>query len=170
ELKDGRLVVMLEKALANEFAAHFKYRLMAEEAFAKYGPDNPSLAKLFTALADSEYRHAKNHYFILNKFANLEKCLAESIKGENFEVHTMYREYMEYADSSGHGLAKYTFFDALEAEKVHEKLLASAAAGKADPAARYFTCTSCGYTFAVEKHPQRCPVCGAPHDKITEVA
>ncbi|TFG58156.1 MAG: rubrerythrin family protein, partial [Spirochaetales bacterium] len=47
ELKDGRLVVMLEKALANEFAAHFKYRLMAEEAFAKYGPDNPSLAKLF---------------------------------------------------------------------------------------------------------------------------
>ncbi|OGV35046.1 MAG: hypothetical protein A2020_10980 [Lentisphaerae bacterium GWF2_45_14] len=169
EISDEKLAEYLQNAFMNECAAHFKYKLYAESAA---GKNNPGLAALFKALSDSEYRHAKNHYYVMGKSASLEKYLKDSAENENYEISVMYKDYMEYAAEKGHGLAKYSFFDALNAEKVHKKLLEEALdkllKKEKIPVEKYFTCTSCGNTFRANDAPHRCPVCGAPRDKINE--
>ena len=169
EIEDETLMEYINNAFMNECAAHFRYKFYAENAEEK---NNPGLAALFAALSDSEFRHAKNHYFVMNKFSSLENYLKQSAENENYEVSIMYKDYMEYAASKGHALAKYSFFDALNAEKVHKKLLEEALEkfsenGNAE-VSKYFTCTSCGYTFRTDEAPHRCPVCGAPHEKILQ--
>lgn len=170
ELDDEILMEYLENAFMNECAAHFRYKLYAAEASEK---NNPGLSALFSALSDSEFRHAKNHFFVMNRFSPLKNYLMESAENENYEVSVMYKDYMEYAAEKGYALAKYSFFDALNAEKVHKKLLEEAlekfTAGGALNVFKYFTCSSCGYTFRTDEAPGRCPVCGAPHDKILQV-
>ena len=164
ELSDEKLVEFLNNAFVNECAAHFRYRLFAENAAEK---NNPGLAALFNALSDSEYRHAKNHYFVMGKSTSPENYIRESAENENYEISVMYKDYMAYAAERGHALAKYSFFDAFNAEKVHKKLL-DEALGKFlkkenIPVLKYATCPSCGYTFKGDETPSRCPVCGAPH-------
>lgn len=170
ELQDEKLAAYLQKAFINECVAHFKYRYYSEEARSR-GLDG--LSQLLKALSDSEYYHARNHSCVLNELKNLGSALEASIENESYEVNTMYKDYMEYAEKNNHGLAKYAFWDALNAEKVHKKLLEDASAeyakGKDITPADYYTCSSCGFTFKAEEHPKRCPVCGAPQDKILKV-
>ena len=170
ETSDPVLKKKVESALQNEIFAHFKYRLMARNADEQGWS---SLSMLFTALSDSEFYHASNHFSILNREQSLPADLTESIKNESFEVETMYKEYASYAKDHGHSLAQYTFSDALNAEKVHRELLTKAKDavdhGRDIPPSSYFTCSSCGYTFETAESPNRCPVCGAPGDKILPV-
>jgi rubrerythrin len=170
ELKDKKLNYFLQNAFQNECMAHVRYRLFAEDAEEKgmYG-----MAKLFRAASDSEYYHAKNHFNNLNLLKKISNNLDLCYNNEDFEVTKMYKDYYEYADKKDLGLAKYSFFDAFEAEKVHRNLFEKAKPlindGKDTLLHKYFTCTSCGYTFESGEHPKTCPVCGAPSDKISEV-
>lgn len=170
ELKDTKLLEMLETAYHNEVEAHFKYKLMAVNAKEQGWK---GLALLFKALSDSEFFHAANHFEVLGKAKSILESLRQSIQDENYEINDMYKSYMEYAEAQGHSLARYTFQDARDAEKVHSSLLAKALDAveeeKDIPISTYYTCTSCGYTFEAESTPQRCPVCGAPDDKIEAV-
>jgi len=167
EMADPKLREYLEDAWRNETAAHFRYKLLSEKA---RDEGWTGLAALFRALSDSEFRHAGNHYYVLNRNQTLTKDLQDSISSETREVETMYREYRDYAQEKQHSLARYSFNDALNAEKVHKELLERAleAVGSNEdiPVAAYYTCSSCGYTFETESPPARCPVCGAPGDKI----
>ncbi len=78
----------------------------------------------------------------------------------------------EYAEDRKHSLAKYTFDDAGNAEKIHKQLLEQASEilnSENDidiDISDYYTCSSCGYTFESPKNPFRCPIFGAPEDKI----
>lgn len=169
EAGDPLLKEYLDTAFTNECVAHFRYRLYAEDAERQ---GRPKLARLFRALSDSEYYHARNHYYVMGRQKPLDEYLADSIGRETFETETMYRDDTDYAQKHGHGLARYTFFDALEAEKVHLRLLREFH-GREDEEVTvpsgYYTCSSCGYTFNTESPPKRCPVCGAPADKIFPV-
>lgn len=170
ELKDSLLKEKLDHAFKNEIFAHFKYRLMAQNAREQgwHG-----LSKLFTALSDSEFYHASNHFSVLNRNKSILNDLNTSIDNETWEVEHMYRDYADYSRGKGHSLSLYTFRDALNAEKTHKNLLQKALAfveaEKDIPLVNYYTCTSCGYTFETANPPDRCPVCGAPKDKIIPV-
>lgn len=171
ELEDPKLLTMLETAYHNEIEAHFKYKMMAMNA-KEQGWNG--LALLFKALSDSEFFHASNHFEVLGKQKSILENLKQSIQGENYEVNEMYKSYIEYAEAQGHSLARYTFQDARDAEKVHSTLLNKAMEAvkeeKDIPISSYYTCTSCGYTFETEITPVRCPICGAPDDKIEAVS
>jgi rubrerythrin/predicted phosphodiesterase len=171
ELSDPVLVEKLEAALNNEIKAHFKYGLMAFKAREE---GRVELAKLFTALAESEFFHAANHHEVLNKSKPLFDEISGSIDAETYEVNTMYPQFAAYAAEKEHSLARYTFVDAHNAEKIHrgllEKALTALETERDIPKKSYYICTSCGYTFEFDdpahKAPGRCPVCGAPEDKI----
>ena len=167
EISDPQLKKMLQEAFSNEVSAHFRYRLMAHNAEEQ---GLPGLAALFRALSDSEFYHAANHHSILNLDKPVDLDLEGSIENEAYEIETMYAEYARYAGEKGYSLAGYTFNDARNAEKVHLELLQKASEaldrGKDIPPADYYTCSSCGYTFETDSSPGRCPVCGAPGDKI----
>jgi rubrerythrin/predicted phosphodiesterase len=162
---DPAVEATLRQAYANECAAHLRYKLYAEDALRR---QKPGLAQLFAAAADSEFYHARNHFFALNQLTGPEAALAESADQERQEVQSFYKDAAAAAQDAGCGLAAYAFLDAWAAEKVHEKLFREAlplcqAQGYIPPR-DYHTCTSCGYTFT--DGPAVCPVCGAPRDKI----
>ncbi|OHD14924.1 MAG: hypothetical protein A2086_10915 [Spirochaetes bacterium GWD1_27_9] len=169
ELLDNKLKEYLEKALTNEAIAHVKYKLFASDAEEK---GFIGLAKMFRAFADAEFYHARNHFYVLNKMESIEKNLKNSNENETYEIDVMYKDFLEYSLSQKHGLASYTFFDALEAEKIHQKLVCEAIESfnnnKDVADDTYYTCSSCGQTFKGIK-PQNCHICGAPSDKIFEV-
>lgn len=164
ELKDAGILERLETAYINETQAHFRYKLYAEQMD---DIGNRELAHLFRALSDAEYFHAKNHYSALNSVVSKEQLLESAIAGESYEVNEMYRDDLEYSSEKGMGLSEYSFTDSLEAERVHLSLLKEAQRGEFSE--KYHTCISCGFTFGVCDESARCPVCGAPRDKIREV-
>jgi rubrerythrin len=91
--------------------------------------------------------------------------LKDAIHGENYEVVSMYPEFVKDAEIEGENpRALRAFKYALEVEKVHEafyrEALALLEAGKTEEDYDYYVCPVCGY---VEKRgaPDRCPVCGA---------
>ncbi len=170
ELEDDDLKARLEESLENEAVAHIKYRLLAVDAEEK---GFPGLAKMFRAFADSEFFHARNHFFVLNNMGTIAENLQRSQEQEHHEITVMYKEHLAVCDEKNYGLARYSFYDSHEAEKVHEKLLVQAIGayqrGEDMTNATYHTCTSCGYTFTGAEHPKHCPICGAPADKIRKV-
>ena len=170
ETKDTQLQNYLKNSFENEATAHFKYKLMSEIAEER---NSPNLAKLFSALSSSEYFHAKNHFAVMGRFNGLRKNIKDSINNEMYEINEMYNSYLEYSQNNSYGLSGYTFYDALEAEKIHKPLLEEALLSYLDnkdiPDQNYYICSSCGYTFSKKMKPDRCPVCGAPQDKINSV-
>ena len=171
EITDERLTDSLDISFKNECMAHVRYKIFAEDA---HNSGFKNLAKLFEAIADSEYYHAKNHFLVLENSDTLLEYIKHSLAGEEFEVDIMYKEYLEFAQKNGYGLAAYSFLDSLQAEKVHGYLLSLAEKeiekGGDIPEKSYATCTSCGYTFSDKALPERCPICGAPHDKIKKLS
>jgi len=170
EVADEKLRGLLLDAFKNECAAHLKYKFYAMDAKEK-GFDG--ISRLFSAASDAEFYHAMNHFKSLNGTRTIQENLSASFAGEDYEVATMYREYLQYARDNKFGLAAYSFLDALEAEKVHrtlfEKAMADNAAGTGVEVSQYYTCVSCGHTFHAESAPRNCPVCGAPRDNIIKV-
>ena len=160
----------LGEAFANECGAHVVYRLYAQEAV-KQG--KKGIAKLLYAASDSEFYHARSHYYSMGAVKDTAGSVEQSIEKENFEVTEFYRNCIELAKKSGDSLAEYAFRDAMAAEQVHKKLLETALETLKTrddiDEQRYYTCTSCGYTMSGNDKPKICPICGAPHDKIKEV-
>jgi len=99
--------------------------------------------------------------------------LQAAIDGEGFEFKEMYPGYVAEAEKERNPAAVNTFRYALAVEKVHHGLYMEALnalkAGKDLPAAPMFVCSVCGYTVAGQA-PDRCPICGAPKNRFTEVA
>ena len=169
-VKDKKTQTALTHSFQEEAIAHVRYRFFAEEA---EDQGFPGLAALFRAASDAEYFHARNHFYVNDGVESLSGMVRGSVGRESHEVEHMYRDYLDYSEKNNQGLARYTFFDALAAERVHRELFtkaeASIAKGEDIPVETYYTCTSCGYTFVGEEHPSRCPICGAPKDKIRKL-
>jgi rubrerythrin len=169
---DTELAAMYRESYERECEAHVRYRLYAEDA-ARRGL--PNLAKLFRAASDAEFYHARNFFYCENALKESPAAVAESLAGERHEVDVIYKKYLDYAKDKS-PLAVYAFTDAREAEKTHQRLFEKALTllekGEDMEEMRYYTCSSCGYTFALPagaEHPKNCPVCGAPMDKIIAV-
>jgi rubrerythrin len=97
------------------------------------------------------------------------KSTAENVKaatgGENYEVYSMYPDFIKDAEAEGDKRALGSFKRAWQVEKVHEQLynqvMEDLQAGKDAPAVEYYVCPVCGFTHA-GKPPAVCPVCGTP--------
>jgi len=157
----------LKEAYAGECMAFVRYRIYAEEAMRQ---NKPNLAKLFSAAADSEFHHARNFYYAMAGLKPLDAVVSESIENESDEVNQIYPSGEDIAKNHQSGLAAYAFNDARMAERVHLRLFNEAkesiAAGKDIDEKQYLNCTSCGYTMIGQQSKIRCPICGAPPDKI----
>ena len=165
----------VEDALLNAFmgecVAHVRYRLYAEDAMRN---DKPCLAKLYLAASDSEFYHAKNFFYALGLLKPPLEALTESIENETNEVNDVYIKGEQVSKDLGCGLGAYAFNDARVAEMVHMRLFTEAKkflqTGEDIACAKYFTCSSCGYTLKDIGEETRCQICGAPRDKIFEVS
>ena len=159
----------LKAAFAGESQANRKYT-----AFAKKADDEgyPQIAKLFRAAAAAEAIHAFNHLKAMDGLLSTSENLRAAIAGENYEVTSMYPEFVQDAEAEGNKRALRTFRWALEVEKVHEdlyrKALANLEAGK-EASFDYYICPFCGYTHEGPLEGN-CPVCGAPGEKFERIS
>ena len=159
----------LQAAFAGESQANRKYLAFAARAQAD---GHPQIARLFRAAAAAETVHAHAHFRVMKGVADTAENLQAAIAGEAFEYREMYPKFLQEAESEGHKAAVISFKRALPVEEIHHGLyqdaLASLGDGKDLPEAAIFVCDICGNTVLGEA-PDRCPICGAPGGKFTEV-
>ncbi len=159
----------LQAAFAGESQANRMYL-----AFAKKADQDgfPNTARLFRAAAAAETVHAHAHFRVLGGVKTTEDNLKAAIAGEAHEFQSMYPAFLAEAEAAGEKAAALSFRYALAVEKIHHDLygeaLAALTAGRDTTAGDMWICAVCGHTVRGAA-PERCPVCGAAHEKYTKV-
>ena len=170
----------LKAAFKGETTASAKYAAYAKKA-EEEGYKNVAL--LFKAASKSESIHANNHKAALEQLnAKLDKIepkfevkstkanLQDAIKGESYEVATMYPDFIKKANEEKVNIALLSFNYAYQTEKKHKVLYENALeklnAGKEKTlASKYMVCSTCGNTYDGEA-PARCGISMTPKDRF----
>jgi rubrerythrin len=159
----------LKEAFAGESQANRKYTFFSEKADEA---GNKQIARLFRAAAEAETVHARNHLKVLGEMKSDKVNLGAAISGEHYEFTSMYPDFIEKAKAENNKEAVGSFNLANKVEQIHHKLFQSALraleAGRTLKEAPYFVCQVCGNTVEGIT-PDRCPICGAPHDKFKKI-
>lgn len=174
-------------AFEGESNAHAKYIAFAAKADAD---GFHGAASLLRAAGRAEQIHAANHARVIKQLGGEARCeihpveikttlenLKVALAGENYEVDSMYPEFLKDAEKQNETAAIRTFTWALEAEKTHSRLYGEAIAlvesGKKDAwvmtARDFFVCAVCGYTSETPEEHERCPVCNLAWEKFETI-
>jgi rubrerythrin len=176
----------LLSAFEGESNANAKYTEFARRADAD---GLHGAASLFRAAARAEHIHATNHARVIRRLGSevtakinpvqvkstLEN-LKEALGGEQYEIDTMYPEFLKEAEVHNNSAAIRTFDWALEAEKTHARLYSEAIAlvegGETSSwvgaVRNFYVCAVCGYTSET-REGERCPVCNLLWEKFEVV-
>jgi rubrerythrin len=171
-------------AFEGESNAQARYAAFAARAD---GDELHGAASLFRAAGHAEQIHAANHARVIKQLGGQALCeihpieikttlenLKTALSGEQYEVDTMYPQFLAEATARGLNSVVRTFTGALEAEKTHARLYSQALAllqdGKTDSwigsARDFYVCPVCGYTSETEEEHERCPVCNCPWERF----
>ena len=159
----------LKAAFAGESQANRKYLAFSKKADQE---GFPQVAKLFRTAAAAETVHALKHLSVLGGIKSTLENLKEAVEGEYYELSEMYPGFIGDAEAEEDKQAGFSFNAALSAEKVHhelyEKAVEAVETGNDIEPVDLFVCSVCGMTFEGEA-PDKCPVCGAPREKIEKI-
>jgi rubrerythrin len=157
----------LKEAFAGESQANRKYLAYAKQA-EKDG--YAMVARLFRAVAAAETVHAHSHLRVMGGVGTTEENLKAAMGGENYEVVSMYPEFIADAEKEGDKKAGTSFKWAWEVEKGHEQLFKQALAqlGEAAGELEIWVCPVCGHTH-VGTPPANCPVCNTPGARFEKI-
>lgn len=158
----------LKAAFAGESQANRKYTAFARRADQE---GYPQIARLFRAAAHAETVHALNHFRAMDEVKATSDNLKTAIAGENYEVVTMYPEFIVDAEAEGEKRALNSFRWAYEVEKVHEALYTKALEAISQPTEMfdYYVCPVCGFTHE-HSAPDKCSVCGTLGTKFERIS
>lgn len=157
EQKDKITRNQLEETVKGELYAFLRYETFSERA-KKRGYDR--IANLFAALAQSEYRHARSFYSILDRPKPFDSAVENFVPDEKFEYERLYPMMADHAKEGDLPLSRQAYRDAAAAEKVHARLLSEAASCDEFEKEVFYVCPVCG--CLMESKADRCPLCGAP--------
>jgi rubrerythrin len=179
--KPVKSIENLKAAYNGESTASAKYAAFADKARAE-GLD--TVAVMFMATSKSESIHAANHKKVLEKlgvkiegpqigsFAILSTAenLADAIKGETYEIETMYPEFIAAAEKEKCADAVKSFTWALDTEKKHQGFYKNALAavdqgGEKTLPVQWFVCPVCGNTYDGATVAPKCDFCMTPKEK-----
>jgi len=174
----------LKAAYNGESTASAKYAAFAERAKAE-GFD--TVAVMFLATSKAEAIHAANHLKVLEKLGEkitgpqigsftvltTAENLTDAIKGETYELETMYPGFITLAKEEKSKDAVKSFTWALDTEKKHQVFYKTALAAisggreKSLPA-KWFVCPVCGNTYDAGSVTAKCDFCMTPKEKFIE--
>jgi rubrerythrin len=180
--KPVKTIENLKAAYNGESTASAKYAAFAEKAKAE-GFD--TVAVMFLATSKAESVHAANHLKVLEKLGeklagpeigsygimSTAENLADAIKGETYELTTMYPEFIATAEKEKSKDAVKSFTWALDTEKKHQAfyttaLAAVSAGGEKSLPAKWFVCPVCGNTYDAGTVTKACDFCMTPVEKF----
>lgn len=123
----------LQKAIIGEAKARLEYTAFAMQAMQEGFPE---YAQLFMEAAGAETIHGISHLRTAGGIGTTLENLDESANGEDYEIETMYPNFIRQAEVDGRVDAGASFGLALEREKHHRAMFKEAfAAFKAKSAA-----------------------------------
>jgi len=170
EIKNEKIRKYLNEAFQKESVAHIRYQFYADDAHEK---GFIGIEKLFKALSQSAFYHAKNYFSILNKLQGIGYNLKESRAIEKADIEELVSKYLPHAVKAVLPLSQYAFSEAFGAKNNYSGLLPEAirAYNKGEDIGlhTYYVCTTCGNTGRLENELEHCPICGAPLDKIIKM-
>lgn len=176
-------VANLKAAFEGETTASAKYAAYAKKA-KKEGYSKVAL--LFEAASKSENIHATNHSAVLEQLGeatpkvtpkfevkSTKENLQDALKGEGYDVSTMYPGFIKTSGDGNVTLATISFSYAYKTEQKHLALYKNALeqlnAGKENTlAAQYFVCPTCGNTYDI-KAPKRCGISMTPSERFLTI-
>jgi len=179
----SQTVSNLKAAFEGESTASAKYAAYAKKA-KKEG--FTKVALLFEAASKSENIHAKNHAAVLEQLGDAapkvtpkfevkstKENLQDAIKGEGYEVSTMYPGFIKTSEEGKVTLASISFSYAYKTEQKHLALYKNALeqlnAGKENTlATKYFVCSTCGNTYDGIA-PKRCGISMTPSERFITI-
>ncbi len=172
----------LKTAYNGESTASAKYAAFAEKA-KEEGYD--TIAVMFEATSKSESIHAANHLKVLEKLGvkhegpqigsfevmSTADNLADAIKGESYEIETMYPGFMAAANKEKVKDAVKSFRWALDTEKKHKVFYQNAldalnSGGESSLPFNWEVCPVCGNTYDEASVPDKCDFCMTPKEKF----
>lgn len=179
--KPVKTIENLKAAYNGESTASAKYAAFAERAKAE-GYD--TVAVMFLATSKAEAIHAGNHLKVLEKLGEkLEgptlgsftvqttlENLADAIKGETYEIETMYPGFIETAGTEKSSDAVKSLTWAFDTEKKHQNFYKTALAalsggGEKSLPLKWFVCPVCGNTYDEATLTPKCDFCMTPKEK-----
>jgi rubrerythrin len=113
----------LQKAITGEAKARLEYMAFAMEAMQEGFPE---YAQLFMEAAGAETIHGINHLRTAGGIGTTIENLDESANGEDYEIETMYPNFIKQADVDGRADAAASFGLALERERHHRAMFKEA--------------------------------------------
>ena len=170
----------LKAAFKGESTASAKYAAFAAQA-KKEG--FLQLGFMFEATSKAEEIHATNHQTVLEKLGQkpdpvkpeftvktTKENLEDAIKGEAYEMTTMYPGFIATAKAEDVPGAAKSFRWAMETEKKHhvmyQEALNALNTGKAGTLSGiYWVCPKCGNTYATAKPEASCSFCSTKSEK-----
>jgi rubrerythrin len=180
---NSKTVDNLKDAITGETTASAKYlaysKKAKEEGLSK-------IAVLFETASKSEGIHANNHRAVLEQLGvtmeevkpkfevkSTKENLQDAIKGESYEVATMYPDFIKVANDNKVNLAVISFNYAYQTEKKHNELYKDALEKLNNKTenllpSNYFVCVTCGNTYATEA-PNRCGISMTSKDKFLSI-
>ncbi len=183
EKRPAQTIADLKTAIRGESTASAKYAAFAtkarEEGF-------PKIALLFEAASKAEQIHANNHRAALGQLGetmgklepkfevkSTRENLQSAIKGETYEITSMYPEFLRNARDGEVDIAVISFTYAYKTEQKHkalyEKALGALDAGDMNSmASQYQVCSTCGNTYEGEA-PARCGISMTPKERFITI-
>lgn len=170
----------LKAGFKGESTASAKYAAYAEQA-KKEGL--VSIAIMFEATSKAEAIHAANHKTVLEKMGQkvdpvkpiftiqtTQENLVDALKGESYEIATMYPGFIAMAKSEDAKSAVKSFGWAMDTEKKHQTFYKNAiealkAKKESSLPKIYWVCPKCGNTFDIAKPTGDCGFCGTSSAK-----
>ena len=173
----------LKAAITGETTASAKYAAYAKKAKEE---GHSQIALLFEAASKAENIHAGNHRAALEQLGesmdkvdpkfevkSTKENLQDAIKGESYEVATMYPGFIKTANKAKINIALISFNYAYQVEKKHKALYENALKqlldGKENTlASKYMVCATCGNTYDGEA-PARCGISMTPRERFITI-
>lgn len=177
---NDKTVENIKAAIIGETTASAKYAAYAEQAKVD-GFDK--IALLFEAASKSENIHANNHRAVLEQLGeNMDaftpsydvkttrENLEDAIKGETYEVTTMYPDFIKVAKDEGVNIALISLNYAFQTEKKHKAMYENALNKLDDGKTQelsdmYMVCPTCGNTYDTQA-PKRCGISMTPSERF----
>jgi len=179
--KPVKTIENLKAAYNGESTASAKYAAFAEKARAE-GLD--TVAVMFLATSKAEAIHADNHKKVLEKLGekvegpqigafevlSTADNLADAIKGETYEIDSMYPGFIAAAEEEKSTDAVKSFTWAMDTEKKHQAFYNRAltsvnGGGETSLPLKWFVCPVCGNTYDDGTITASCDFCMTSREK-----
>jgi len=179
----SKTIENMQAAFKGETTASAKYAAYSKKAEQE---GYHEIALLFKAASTSENIHANNHKAVLQESGvsvpiikpeytvkSTKENLEDAIKGETYEVTTMYPEFLTVANEAGDQLALISLNYAYKTEKKHKVMYETALAALQNNTVKtlpvvFYICPTCGNTYET-KAPARCGISMTSSEKFIKI-